>query len=133
MEPTPPPHSDGLNFFIPWEFLEWAIGTIAATVGSIILWVWGLGKKSDRHGRELAALAKEVIRLESKVEKLESTLEEKLAEAERARQVLRDELLSALRDLPTRVFIESQIQQLSQRMDGLIDARWQASRRRTGE
>lgn len=126
-----PPHGDGLNFFIPWGLLEWAIGAISAVVGSIILWVLGLGKKSDRHGREIGILSKEIIRLESKVDKLESTLEEKLAEAERARAALKEELLDVLRDLPTRVFIESQMQQLTQRIDGLIDARWQADRRRT--
>lgn len=123
MEPTPPPHI-GMNVFIPWELMEWVVGVVASTVGAVGLWVWRLGVRVDRSAEKIGRLSNEVIRLENKVERLESTLAEKLHDADQIRA-------KEFRDL--RIFIESQMQQLTGRIDGLIDARLRHSPRRSSE
>lgn len=126
MPPAPP---DGFNLSIPWGFLEWILAAIGGVVVSVIAWVWNLGGRIEKLEVVNGSRLEKVVRLESKVDRLESTLAEKLAEAEEARAKLREDLMNELRNLPSRVFIESQIQQLTQRLDGLIDARLPPGRR----
>lgn len=109
--------------FIPWELMEWVIGAVASAVAGVGLWVWKLGARVDKNTDRIATLRADNARLETKLEKLESLIEEMRHEAERARVMLKEELLDAVRGLPTRIFIESQMQQLTGRIDGLIDAR----------
>lgn len=107
-----PEPSSGVNFFLPWGLVEWAIGGLAAFAGSIALWVWGLGNRVDRIEAENVRLREEKVRLEGRMEKLDAAISS-----------LKDYLVNELRDLPSRGFIESQVQQLSERMDGMIDAK----------
>lgn len=121
--PLPEPPPIGLNFFIPWGLLEWAIGGIWSVAAAIAVWVWNLGARVDKTEALMAQLQKdrvneqlwfqkELDRLQSQNQRLETNLER-----------LKTDILDRVADLPTRVFIESQIRQLTERMDGVIDAR----------
>lgn len=127
---APPEPPNGINFFLPWGLLEWAIGVLAAAAGSIALWVWNLGVKTDiteakfnglidKAKDERIRLEKEQIRLEGRLDKMEVTIQE----ARHSIQELRNYIGEQFRDLPSRSFVESQITQLSERMDGMIDAK----------
>jgi hypothetical protein len=122
MEMAEPP-SDGLNFFLPWGLLEWVVTGIVGAAATVALWVWRLGARVGAAQDALDEVAKDMVKLEAKFEKLEMTMAERLLEAERAREALKDELLARIADLPSRVFIESQMQQLTGRIDGLIDVK----------
>lgn len=121
--PLPEPPPTGLNFFVPWGMLEWAIGGIWSVAVAMAVWVWNLGARVDKTEALMAQLQKdrvseqlqfqkELDRLQSQNQRLETNLER-----------LKTDILDRVADLPSRVFIESQIQQLTERMDGVIDAR----------
>lgn len=110
--------------------VEWAIGALAAVAGSIALWVWNLGvridkadekakTKNDELRNEQLRLEKEQIRLEGRLDKTDVVIKE----LSKSIQELRNYLGEQIRDLPSRGFIESQVTQLSERMDGMIDAK----------
>lgn len=117
LEPT------GLNFFLPWSLLEWAIGGVWTVAVAIAVWVWNLGDrvrrtealvaqiKEDRVNERLQ-FQKEFDRLQGQIEKMGFSIEK-----------LKADIFDRFNDLPSRMFIESQIQQLNERMDGVIDAK----------
>lgn len=123
---APPDPPSGLNFFVSWGLLEWAIGALGAAASAIAVWVWNLGRRIDEgnsrmdkidarieKGESLSGqLQGHIVRIEIKMEALGATMYE-----------LKDYLSKELRDLPSRVFIESQIQQISERIDGVVDAK----------
>lgn len=124
MPPAEPPN--GVNFFLPWPMVEWAIGILGAAASATIVWVWNLGRRIDEADSRMdkidiriekgearnVQLQEDIIRIVGKFERLETTIYE-----------LKDYVGRELRELPSRKFIESQITQLSERMDGMIDAK----------
>ena len=120
---TPPNPHEGLNFYVPWEFLEYAIGAMCTAGFAVAGWVWHLGGRIARLEEEKALIAERHGEQQARLERLEKVLGERLYEAEQARSDLKNELMQRLNNLPSREFIESQITQLTQRLDGLIDAR----------
>lgn len=106
--------------------VEWAIGILGAAASATIVWVWNLGRRIDEADSRMdkidiriekgearnVQLQEDIIRIVGKFERLETTIYE-----------LKDYVGRELRELPSRKFIESQITQLSERMDGMIDAK----------
>lgn len=123
---APPEPPSGLNFFVSWGLLEWAIGVLGTAASAIAVWVWNLGRRIDEADSRMdkidsriekgedrnVQLQEDITRLVGKFERLETTIYE-----------LKDYVGKELRELPSRQFIESQITQLSERMDGMIDAK----------
>lgn len=123
---VPPDPPSGLNFFVSWGLLEWAIGVLGTAASAIAVWVWNLGRRIDEADSRMdkidsriekgedrnVQLQEDITRLVGKFERLETTIYE-----------LKDYVGKELRELPSRQFIESQITQLSERMDGMIDAK----------
>lgn len=110
----------GMNFFISWGFLEWLLTGILTALGAIIAWLWRLGGQVNTNTKELILMEKELGKLEVLVE-----------QARKEREELKLDLIDKISQLPTRVFIESQIQQITGRIDGLIDAKLHSPRRTT--
>lgn len=102
------PPENGINFLLPWGLLEYLLTALVGVAGTLGLWLLGLGRKVDRleadAKQERGQMKEEIKRLEEKVERLSDKLE-----------AVREEL-------PSRQFIEGQLNNLGQRIDRAMES-----------
>lgn len=122
MEPVRPP-DNGLNFFLPWGFLEWAITGVMSVSMGVALWVARLGSRSTALEQRMVEMEKRLMDSEMKAAQIEVNTNRRHDENIEKLSALKEELLNRLADLPSRHFIETQNNQLTQRLDRLADSR----------
>ena len=102
-----PPPNDGLNFFVPWSFLEYAIGGIFTAGATVAAWVW--------------RLANRVGKLEDVAVAQERTMRELIETKDRHYGMLQRELENLKSEIPDKHFIEAQFDRFERRLDGVVD------------
>lgn len=110
------PQDGGVNLFLSWSLVEWAMGALGTMTVSTGLWLLRLNSRVDRLETETKVM-KGLIRdfaenLNDRIETTEAELKEKM-----------DHLEEKVDDLPTRAFIEAQTSNLGSRIDRLYDRR----------
>jgi Tfp pilus assembly protein PilO len=104
---------DGIGFFVAWGVIEWAL-TGMATLGSIVAaWVWRLGSKTDKLEMEVDVLKQTLKEFEKKMAEDTQRLGDKFEQ-------LTDKMDQLREQLPSRQFVESQINNLGQRIDNAM-------------
>ena len=108
----PSPNNVTMYFTVTLEFVQWVVGGLLAVLVVIGGWIWklsarltGISAKQDEMSGHIDA---------AKVSAAEAKLEA---------SKLSDKLESVREELPSRSFIEAQLNQLGQRLDRLWEAR----------
>jgi hypothetical protein len=96
---------NGLNLFVPWGLVEWAVSGLGTFVVGLAVWV--------------LRTAGRVNRLEDQVKDARDAEREVRAETKSQLEALNAELNSIARDLPSKTFIEGQFLLVNQRLDQL--------------
>ena len=103
--PITPQPDDGMGIFLNWGVIEWVIGGIWVVGTAIAGWVWAIASKVEAMKKEMEMLETTIRQQDEQIRKMQEKLE------------------SLGEELPSRSFIEGQINQLSLRIDRLIDSK----------
>jgi hypothetical protein len=115
-----PPDHDGYNLFLSSSVIEWALTGLVTGIFAVAGWVWRLGVQVDRlraghraTKEDIEAVKKSAVELG---ERLDHKVDEEIKNLGAKIDRIRDEL-------PSRQFIENQINNLVGRIDRVVDAK----------
>lgn len=112
----PPPRWDGIDLYVTWDNLKWAIGGVLSAGGGVAAWVWHLGGRVAALERDKTTMREAFRGLIKKVTEDDKEVNRRLDQAL--------ELINELKaETASRQFIEAQINYLSQRIDRVLYVR----------
>lgn len=123
---------NGMNLFLSWGTVEWVLASIWSAGVGIAAWVWRLGSRTGHLEEVIETLRKRVEDMDKDIElnrrvtqqigsALDKKIEDKANEQNEQNQILRDKLDSVREELPSRGFIEGQLNQQTARIDSLMN------------
>ena len=107
------PSDNGLNFLLPWGMLEWLFTFLVSSIGASALWLLTLGRKVD-------VLQNQIDKLEDEAKGERTQMKDEIKRLEEKVERLTDKLEAVREELPSRQFIEGQLNNLGQRIDWTI-------------
>jgi hypothetical protein len=118
---------EGVNFYISWGLLEWALTGALTTAGGFLAWLWHLAGRVGRLEDIVAADREEILMVKHALKEIGRELNEKIdgetARLEERMEGVRSKLEELREDLPSRQFIEGQLGLVTQRIDRMIDVK----------
>ena len=106
MDLSKPPES-GIDFYLPWGLLEWMVGALVGVAVWSLTWVWRLSVRLSKL-EYLVVENKKAIEDQAKVN------------AERYDKIM-ERLVEMHKELPSKFFIEAQLDALGRRLDAIAD------------
>jgi len=130
MDAKPP--EPGLNLFLSWGIVEWALGVISLAGSAVAGWVWHLGnrvRELEDQNKKLGELVTEnkgeIKQMQQLIRSFEDNMQRRIdgetQKLEQRMERLTEKLEQVREELPSRQFIEGQLNNLSQRLDRSID------------
>ena len=111
--PTPP-NDSGFSFMLTWGVVEWALSGMLAAGAGVAAWVWHLGRRTDK--------LEDLIQFyQLKLTGVEDDLREARKRSEEDRRELTKKFDELREALPDRQFILHQLNNLSMRLDGVME------------
>lgn len=111
--PTPP-NGTGFSFILTWSVIEYALSGMLAAGTAVAMWVWHLGRRTDK-------LEDLVEFYQLKLGEMEDDLRDMKKRSEEDRKELTKKFDELREALPDRNFILHQLNNLSMRLDGVMD------------
>lgn len=125
--PPPPPSHEGYNLFVTWGMIEWALTGIVSAGMFVAGWVWRLALQVEDLKMTSKTLEQDMNVMRRTIREVGSQLDRKIemevtkVDGRMAR--IEDKMDEIREDLPSRAFIEGQLNNLSQRMDRSMDVK----------
>lgn len=123
---------DGVNLFLTWGMIEWILTATLSACGAVAGWVWHLAGRVDKLEDLVANERQEIETVRRTLQDVGNALDRKIDEETQRVEGRMDRLgdkMDELRErIPSRQFIEAQLNNLSGRLDRSLDSRGMGAR-----
>lgn len=123
-----PPPPEGVSFFVSWGVIDWLLTAIASAITAVIGWVWHLGGRIEALKVQLEESKQDRKAMRESIRALKVQAEEDTRQLEAKVEKLADKLEEIREAIPSRTFIETQLNQLHGRIDRTMEVKLRDNR-----